>query len=72
MPIFLRLLAGLAIAGTLVFLFNKIWTTIDWRFKLVINALVGLALFLLVLDCVSDFFGWGWFDGVHASGVRRR
>lgn len=64
MPILVQLIVGLAVAGTLVYLFNALWTTIDPRFKLVINAIVGLALFIWVLYCVSTFFGWGWFDGV--------
>lgn len=72
MPILLQLVIGLAVAGTLVYLFNALWTTIDARFKLVINALIGLFLFIFVLYCFSGFFGWGWFDGVDMNGVRRR
>ena len=71
MPILVQLIIGLAIAGTLVYLFNKLWTTIDARFKLVINALVGLALFIWVLYCLSTFFGWGWFGGPAIIPVRR-
>ena len=63
MPILVQLIIGLAVAGTLVWLFNTLWTSIDPRFKAVINALVGLALFLWVLYCLSGFFGWGWFPG---------
>lgn len=70
MPILVQLIIGLAVAGTIVYLFNALWTTIDPRFKLVINALVGLFLFVWVLYCVSEFFGWGWFAGVHANGYR--
>jgi hypothetical protein len=72
MPILVQLIIGLAVAGTLVYLFNHLWTTIDARFKLVINAVVGLALFIFVLYCVSTFFGWGWFDGTTLNGYRHR
>lgn len=73
MPILLQLVIGLAVMGTVVYIFNNVWTTIDARFKLVINALVGLMLFLWVLYCVSAFFGWGWFDGaVHHGGALPR
>jgi hypothetical protein len=65
MPIILQLIVGLAVAGTLVYLFNVLWTTIDARFKTVINALVGLGLFLWVLYCLSTLFGWGWFGPAH-------
>jgi hypothetical protein len=61
MPILVQLLIGLAVAGTIVYLFNSLWTTIDPRFKTVINALVGLSLFIWVLYCLSTFFHWGWF-----------
>jgi len=71
MPILLQLIIGLAVAGTVIYLFNNLWTTIDRRFKLVINALVGLFLFIFVLYCLSDFFGLGWFRGVGMNGVRR-
>jgi hypothetical protein len=72
MPILVQLLIGLAVAGTIVYVFNNLWTTIDARFKLVINALIGLFLFIFVLYCVSTFFGWGWFDGADMSGYHRR
>ncbi len=72
MPILLQLIIGLAVAGTIIYLFNALWTTIDARFKLVINALVGLFLFIFVLYCLSGFFGWGWFNGVDLNGVHRR
>ncbi len=72
MPILLQLIVGLAVAGTVVYLFNALWTTIDSRFKLVINALVGLALFIFVLYCLSEFFALGWFTGATLNGAHRR
>ncbi|OPZ40847.1 MAG: hypothetical protein BWY99_00352 [Synergistetes bacterium ADurb.BinA166] len=64
MPIIVQLIIGLAVAGTVVYLFNSLWTTIDPRFKTAINALIGLGLFFWVLYCLSALFGWGWFGPV--------
>ncbi len=70
MPILLQLIIGLAIVGVLVYLFNAL-IPMDGRFKTVINALIGLALFIFVLYCLSGFFGWGWFGDVPPTHVRR-
>lgn len=70
MPILVQLIIGLAIVGVLVYLFNAL-IPMDARFKTVINALIGLALFIFVLYCLSGLFGWGWFGGADMPHVRR-
>lgn len=58
----LGIIIVLAIVGVIVYLFNVL-IPMDARFKTVINALIGLLLFLWIL---STFFG------AHVPGVRLR
>jgi hypothetical protein len=66
MPIPVLFLVVLACAGVAVYLFNSL-VKMDERFKLAINAFIGLFLFLFCLWCLSAFFGWGWFNGTSAA-----
>lgn len=62
MPILIQLLLGVIVAGFCVWLFNLL-VPLEGKWKVAVNGLLGLILFLWILYCVSVFFGWGWFDG---------
>jgi hypothetical protein len=63
MPVIVQIIIVLAVVGVVVYLFNT-FVTMDGRFKNAINALVGLAVFLWILDTL---FGWGWFGSLSPS-----
>ena len=56
---FLSIIVVLAVVGVLVYLFNTL-IPMDARFKTVINVLIGLGLFLYVMQV---FFGVDLFGG---------
>lgn len=54
----ISILVALVIAGVVLYLFNAL-IPMDARFKMVINALVGLFLFLYVLNVLGVWEGGG-------------